>query len=274
MRIFSSFIERKQNKQGSILELLYKFAQPTNNYFEHFQRLAQQLINNYILTKGNAQYSINEIEIYYNNETDHRDLFTHSSIVQKNTGRWYFHNTGVDITFGNESAYGGILVRGITKMGDPKFINGPSKVFEELFQDGGAVDGNDINKVVITPNTTPEQKYIISGPRSGIRIIASETNNEDKHRYLFKPYRFIAIDGYSQYSEKYLMGLYQVKVLKRDFRKVATRLMIDKPGLASNCEYFDKGISMNLDKIFSLKQSVEKNCMLFGHLSVIYGDKT
>jgi hypothetical protein len=252
-----------------IIRLLKSFNHSAGNHFEQFNDLARLLINNYVIRKGNSQYQIHEIEFYYYGN-DHLDSFAHCSPAQKKVGRWYFHGSGADITFGNDTAFGGILLRGVVKKGDPKIINGPYKVFDELFLDNETVDGKEIAKVVIEPVRVPDKLNIVHGPRSGIRLLASELDKEDKQKYLFKPYRFIALDDYPQFSEKYLIGLYLAKILNQDIRFVTNKLLIDHPSFVINCNHFDEGKTMDFGQVATLKQSVEKACMLFGNLSERY----
>jgi hypothetical protein len=107
-----------------------------------------------------------------------------------------------DITFDNETAYGGILIRGLVEIGGAKIINGPFKVFEELFRDNESVDGNEINKVIIEQKPVLDKMTIVHDPRVGLRLLASEPDNKLKQEFLFQPYRFVALNGYSHNLRK------------------------------------------------------------------------
>jgi hypothetical protein len=253
----------------NIIELLQSFNHNSGNHFEQFTDLASQLINNFIISKEGIEYRINEVEFYYHGDK-HQDPFVHKNAAQLRTGRWYFHGSGADITFGNGTAHGGILLRGIVKKDDPKFINGPFKVFDELFVDNESVNGEDMTNVVIEQKHHPEKYEVICGPRSGLRLLASELYDEVRQEYLFKPYRFIALEGYPQFSEKYAIGLYQVKILQNNLASVCKDLVIDPSSFVSNCDQFDAGIEREYEQIALMKQSVEKMCMLYGILSERY----
>jgi hypothetical protein len=46
--------------------------------------------------------------LYLKSQT-HPDKYTHGHVQQKKPGCWYFHDSGVDITFGDEHSFDGIL---------------------------------------------------------------------------------------------------------------------------------------------------------------------
>lgn len=130
----------------------------TGNVNETFQEIAETLMWNYIIKKGNKRYAIVEIEFYLYTR-NHKDFITYPRDLK--AGRWFFHPSGVDITFeskditiesndsGNEVVilkenplFGGILIRGIYKLPyiddngkehSPKYVFGPHKCVDELW---------------------------------------------------------------------------------------------------------------------------------------------
>jgi hypothetical protein len=103
---------------------------------DDFQRIANDLLNNWVLKVENALYRITEIEFYYKDEAgNHDDSYIHGHELQKQKGKWYFHGSGIDITFGNSKAYGGILIRAIYKVnkGEEKYCYGPLNCIVEIF---------------------------------------------------------------------------------------------------------------------------------------------
>jgi len=106
---------------------------------ELFNVIANKLFRNYHIVKGGNTYDFLEIEFYFYSP-NHRDLITYPRNGRK-PGMWFFHMSGVDITFGsndkegdNPLMYGGILIRSILKTsGDKKYICGPMKCVDELF---------------------------------------------------------------------------------------------------------------------------------------------
>lgn len=143
-------------------------------------------------------------------------------------GKWYFHGSGIDITFGNGKSYGGILIRGIAKIscnGDSsptrnciqKEIHGPLNVKTEIFSSlNGAFERRanffhleDISMermgagMVVPP-------YIVKTNRIGLN--PSKDNQEQsfcngKYRYVIFPYlklknkTQIALDMQKQFPE-------------------------------------------------------------------------
>jgi len=71
----------------------------------------------------------------------HPDPFTHRDPLLRARGRWYFHRTGgtykggsfkgIDLTFGDGEAYGGVLIRGLERP-DGTLVDGPSLCVDHL----------------------------------------------------------------------------------------------------------------------------------------------
>jgi len=100
-----------------------------------FQRIANDLLNNWVLKVENALYRIAEIEFYYKKGEFHNDTYIHGHDLQKQKGKWYFHGSGIDLTFGDGEAFGGILIRAICKVNDKekKYCYGPLNCILEIF---------------------------------------------------------------------------------------------------------------------------------------------
>ena len=97
-----------------------------------FKRIANDLLNNWVLKVEDALYRITEIEFYYKGK-QHNDSYIHGHELQKQKGKWYFHGSGIDLTFGNSEAYGGILIRAIYRINDNKYCYGPLNCILEIF---------------------------------------------------------------------------------------------------------------------------------------------
>ena len=115
-----------------------------------FNRLATSLFNNFQIKKGERRYWMTELEFYLFHD-EHRDIITYPRRCK--AGMWFFHASGVDITFESkveykenprshkwmpyltkDAVFGGILLRGIKPIEmDGETINGPMKVCDELF---------------------------------------------------------------------------------------------------------------------------------------------
>lgn len=122
-------------------------GQLTNIHPSYFDEIAQNIMCNYIIKKGNREYAIVEIEFYlYTN--DHRDVITYPRNTE--AGQWFFHQSGIDITFksrdirmltfdkgelGLRPQFGGILIRAIKPLNDENksIIWGPQNSVFELW---------------------------------------------------------------------------------------------------------------------------------------------
>src|SRR5262245_4288513 len=87
-----------------------------------------------------------EIEFYYDSQ-EHPDPFTHRHAEQATSARWYFHRIGesyrggsfkgIDLTFGNSSAHGGILIRSL-ETPEGRLVVGPSLCVDYLLTATGS----------------------------------------------------------------------------------------------------------------------------------------
>ncbi|MDE6562230.1 MAG: hypothetical protein K2K75_12680 [Muribaculaceae bacterium] len=126
-----------------------------NEYKKYFDELANMLMNHFVIAKGNDKYEFVEIEFYLFTP-EHQDVITYprkivesknpdsgkkeEKLIPMDAGQWFFHQSGVDITFKcDETRFGGILVRGIRKCtADSKTILGPMKCVDELWDNFSA----------------------------------------------------------------------------------------------------------------------------------------
>lgn len=125
------------------------------NVNNRFQKIAETLMGNFVIQKGNKRYSIVEIEFYLYTPI-HQDFITYPRIMK--SGRWFFHQSGVDLTFKTEGellrikerdknnkeiiklnyencSFGGILIRGIYDIKGGEYIFGPQKCVSVLWDD-------------------------------------------------------------------------------------------------------------------------------------------
>jgi len=121
-----------------------------DNYDSFFAEIAKELMCNYVIQKGDIEYQIIEIEFYLYTP-NHKDIITYPR--ETDAGMWFFHQSGVDITFkseniefadkkkknalmqgnGDKAVFGGILIRGIKRINDNEFFGGPQKCVYELW---------------------------------------------------------------------------------------------------------------------------------------------
>ena len=102
------------------------------NIEKDFLRIASELMNQWIFKVDTAEYRIAEIEFYFQSDF-HNDGYTHGHMLQKERGRWYFHGSGVDLTFGSGDMFGGILIRAICDLKSGNYTYGPLNSLTEIF---------------------------------------------------------------------------------------------------------------------------------------------
>lgn len=152
---------------------------------QSFDRIAHELINYWTLQVNDVQFQFTEIKFYYFHSTNHPDTFTHPHKLEE--GMWRFHLQGLDITFQSYTGSdGGILIRGIKEFNVTKnsfkYINGPKKVLERIFQLFGSV--TELNKklgLVYKPDNIHSKIYKTF--RKGLR----KSGHQD---FLHSPYRY------------------------------------------------------------------------------------
>lgn len=108
---------------------------------ESCDKISFKLFSDYQLQVNNSYYRLVDIEFYYFAEGIHEDIYAHKHETQLQTGKWYFHGSGIDITIGNGKHHGGVLIRGIVKISGEsnkqkrfieKEIHGPLNVKSEI----------------------------------------------------------------------------------------------------------------------------------------------
>lgn len=180
-----------------------------------FEDVCNLLFYRTVFHVGNQRYKITEVELYLYSEDDHPDVFTHRSEEQKKAGFFYFHKhkrgekykefprNGVDITFGNENRFGGILLRGMQNLVEESdYIDGPALLSKRIVEILGG-KGKKINEVVpeIDLNiftskhlrleeTSGVNHDIYKVTRKGLAL--SNNNVEERLAYISKLYRYLA----------------------------------------------------------------------------------
>lgn len=156
---------RKTNKNDEtedVLSLLKKklgrnnleLCTSENDFVKAFEDIADIFLNKVAIRKGDKIYYIKDVEFYLYNDR-HRDIITYPRVCE--AGQWFFHSSGVDISFESyvktiddenglfrpvldrEAFFGGVLIRQIYPAGkspaDAKkcHLDGPHKAEWELF---------------------------------------------------------------------------------------------------------------------------------------------
>ncbi|SKB40792.1 hypothetical protein SAMN05660841_00353 [Sphingobacterium nematocida] len=100
-------------------------------------------LKSHALVIGNSNYVITEFEFYIMTPENgvHHDQYTYKHERHLTKGKLFLHASGLDITFGNDTTYAGVLLRGAIKLSSidtptedaiEKYINGPINLADEL----------------------------------------------------------------------------------------------------------------------------------------------
>lgn len=233
---------------------------------DRFDKTAGFLFRNGLIEVDDTQYRITEIEFYYYREGVHEDPFVHKHENQLEMGVWYFHNVGQDLTFGDGTNYGGILIRGVLPLGSEpdQTVDGPVRSYEKLFNAKLELDA--IHRFGISVSDKP---HIRSGvntyrfPRSGL-YPQGKTNPGD---YILLPYRYMLYPWHSR-VERHVLYLY-LKYFVND-EVTAGKLLLNRAMIKDYESAFAKGLKINeeeKDRILSgeLNMNVDNKCRLMGY---------
>ena len=127
------------------------------DHYAYFKEIAKLLMNQCVIAKGDIYYEIVEIEFYLYSP-DHQDVIVYPRKLS--AGQWFFHQSGVDLTFeSNDKQFGGILIRGIKRLtpnpdydNRPLLILGPQKCVNELWDNFSAFQEDPTEYPIIKKN--------------------------------------------------------------------------------------------------------------------------
>ncbi len=246
-----------------------------NKDYNRFDNIAYLLMNQCILCANGNEYELMEIEFYFNDNLNHKDINTHCSETQKQFNTWYLHQVkkdsksyksgnrkGLDITFGDKNSYGGILIRGIKKLSDNTIIAGPSKCVDEIM-DSLNIDSSDISELgnIISEKNVSELEPLnikeIHRDFSNILLRGSRVRLVKNDKYCSYPYRYIKNDieyrKHRNFKEKTLVNYYSLalgvdeNVIKEfsglknlNFNKFLNSLNLQKKSNQNKVNFFDK----------------------------------
>jgi hypothetical protein len=146
-------------------------------------------MNNWLLKIASKIYRIAEIEFYYKSES-HNDPYTHGHDLQRELEKWYFHGSGIDITFGTNETSGGILIRAIHNIKEDNYIYGPLNCATEIFNAVGNIYSKEISFGLIASgknNSEIEIEIPIAAPRVGLNPQKNKAYSERFYRFLIMP---------------------------------------------------------------------------------------
>lgn len=152
--------------------------------YKSFERIANDMLNNFIIKIENSEYRIISIEFYYYNQKKHPDCNAHQNKRQLLQHQWYLHKNsinpnynrkGIDYTFGHDNNFGGILIKKVQKISGGNIILSQSKFIDDLVQilklehpHGSSVFKKNIeddNKLLLQHNNNLEKREVLKNKR-------------------------------------------------------------------------------------------------------------
>ena len=181
-----------------------------NGEYKHFRELAELMTHGYQLLAGQDRYRFCELEFYFYS-TRHTDPFVHQTPAQKGTASWCFHQRGgsyrggtfkgLDISFGDKTLFGGILIRSLIHPSGT-VVNGSSLVVDELMRVTGfsslrrmdealprRVTAEGPLQIIPAPQQQPQPKLLTSA-RVGLSLKKWGLHS-DMFYFFDLPYRFL-----------------------------------------------------------------------------------
>lgn len=171
------------------------------------QQLACLLLNQYGLVIADRVYEFCELELYLHSE-QHPDPTVHCHPVQNMYGKWYFHRTsnkpgakyrggtfkGLDMTFGDDENYFGILIRSIYSK-DTGIISGPCLVVNHI------LDRYQVETIDDLLRPSPDRPMDFRENIRGLHVIPHKVSQHENYRgpriglkdgeWAALPYRFV-----------------------------------------------------------------------------------
>lgn len=158
------------------------------------------ILNSKILEIPNHRIELTEVEFYFFECDKHSDPYVHVDNLQKNTSNYlYVHKQawirgGIDITFGNNNYFGGILIRGIKHNDD--YISGSATVKKYL---ANLIDTSITNHISLQEyfEKNKLEIYLINNETKKNRILHSSRVGLNLYKdvnYANALYRFIRED--------------------------------------------------------------------------------
>ena len=238
-------------KQDNIITILQNEIE--KNYsqlsIEKLQKIfyfhAKKLLTEYLLKIENLEIKILDIEYYYFSEK-HQDIYVHKKEKQKifqnkskETIQLYVHEKnsrgGIDIVFGKDDYYGGILIRGISINDNDKNIIGINNVKNEIAKNFNISDDyKELQDFFDNTDITLVKKNNKNNDNDKILISIREGLNSLECKYKYALYRFIKPVKINEKYETYGLTYKNLK----DKSKI----------LALNYWIFDKKIKLNVFK--------------------------
>jgi hypothetical protein len=164
-------------------------------------------IFNYVIKTPIKSYRISEIEFYIYND-EHKDEYVHRSSEQQTMNKFYFHKynngsfksgtwKGVDLCFGEENKYYGVLIRSIVELDTGKNIEGPCKSVNEILSNYGCTVVSELS------NKYPQIFQLdFFDPQNPLHIVKSDDSTTNDLT-IYKGFRFGLSDKYPLFKNMF-----------------------------------------------------------------------
>lgn len=247
-----------------------------------FAEIASFLLNETILWVTGHPYRLVEIEFYYSG-TQHPDPFTHCDPIQRQCCLWYFHKTGgvyrsgtykgLDITFGNLSTFGGILIRTVERQGGT-LINGPSCCVDHLLLQTGTSEVSELAQHLQSRNvwdqnsplaltiTSRQNNEVFTSPRVGLSL-KQVKKIADRLCYILRPYRYLTEPRRIQKGKLYLVLSLHIQGMSQTTIHQLTGC--PKHTIQQYIEAFEAGrLETDFSPYFGIHLKPKELCRLYG----------
>jgi len=177
-----------------------------------FKKIANYLINEYVMTVIDYNFRIIDIEFYLHS-SNHPDTFVQKHPDQSQHLKWYFRKAslkykegatkGINITFGNEdSVYGGILIRGIECLESGNIYEGPCNVVNKILKCAEQTSITDLTAEM--HDGVFENNHILLEDLDGLKYEGCDEEEEELYaaRLLSKGPRILKTSGTEEYLSK------------------------------------------------------------------------
>ncbi|RUA24149.1 MAG: hypothetical protein DSY76_08245 [Bacteroidetes bacterium] len=194
-------MENSQNIKGNSNKVKLDFDYIAKDLKSEFYKIADYLLNNVVIKVNENRFRITELEIYYNDSENHDDPFVHKNSLQLENAKWYFHGSGLDITFGKEKIYASALIRGVKNIKSNIYTDGPLNVVTELFKSMKSV--YEQSTFILSPYSFEKEEW---EPVKSTRIgLNKDKDNEGD--YIKKLYRYLVeINTNHKFKEKTIVA--------------------------------------------------------------------
>ena len=250
-----------------------------------FPAIADVLLNKSVLEINGKDHRLMEIEFYFRPAV-YKEPFVHGNKRQAENLQWYFHRKGegsycngnykgLDLTIGNGTNRGGILIRAVQNVATKEFQEGSSLFIDLLMREFGESDIKTLapklealspfdqaSKLKLKASDQLSPINSTTAPRYGLTLINEEL--ELRKKFIYKNYRYLS-EPYRTAKGKHFIFLSMIQKgatapEATDFLKMR-KIEADKYLAA-----YELGKKKSPDEYVGLNLTVNQECELMGSL--------